>query len=568
MNEESKSIKYEVNFNKLIYENKMCSVYEARALHFGDNANGMEIPRSAVEEALPLFYNLPMYGIMNNKKTDFEEHYRGKNDERHSEDDIRVFGVIPESSKVELIEEDGKTFIVFEVVVWKALLPYITKILMARDFSIKLSIEFLITKYHIRDDKYVVVEKFVPQAITALGKNIPEGIKGSSLKLLRFSEQSISDKCNEFYASYNSQKKFFLSEKILSNMKEGLSLREKHNRGGNKRAIELASNVVQYGFIFEDDLNYVKSYFSSNQYQPLGEVVTNKQILHKLYGGEEILSVTNSGDADSIKNFKEGGQKMDDNNVANSEEGVETPSTEPNAGEKGNLENQPNLNAVEPKKEPEEDETVTRHDDDVPKVDPSANSAPEVGKEEKPAVQETQQEKPNEPAQNPVVSESAKEPDPAQAGCSEDQAAKLEELTQKLSQSDAIILELQTKNSDLEAKCKQAIDSYNSVSSQLKEYQRKEEIAESLTLVEKFAHCFDEKSKEEIIALCSSDSYETVETKVQKKVMEFAAAKKTEDPAQNQGCFGGNPYFDPNSPHKEAAAQTEQYYAKSRCKVK
>ena len=86
----AENIKYDVDFTKLIYENKMMSVYELRVLHLGTNANGYVINRDVVEKSIDKFYNLPLYCILNDDKSDFEEHQRGENDKNHTIDDIRV----------------------------------------------------------------------------------------------------------------------------------------------------------------------------------------------------------------------------------------------------------------------------------------------------------------------------------------------------------------------------------------------------------------------------------------------------------------------------------------------
>jgi len=527
------SIKMELDFHKLIYENKMYSVYEVRALHFGRNAHGYDVPQATIEKALPFFYNLPMYGILNRKKTDFEEHYRGPKDEAHDVDDIRVFGIIPESSKVELQEENGKTFIAFEVIVYKTLLPHITQILMNREFSVKLSIEFLIAEAHKDAANYIVVDQLIPQAITALGNGIPEGIKGSSMKLARFKkDEVIEDKCNTLYLCFNSQKKYYLPENVLNNMKEGLELREKHNRGGNKRACVIAEDAVQYGFIFEDELNLIKEYFSINPYQAPGNIVTNKQILHKLYGGEEIMSVTNSESAESINLLKEGGQKVDDKQVDDSAEKVENKEIYVDTQE--TITKEVHVYDPEDGKSADIVETVTRHDGEIIHVDEPENEIAENTEIQVAAEDPEHKEEDKKPVPEKTVENAIDENDPTQAGCSEGCKAKMAELNSQLGEKDVVISELQTSCNALTEKCmaletqfQGQQDSYNSAIIELKAYQRKEEKDKSIAFIERFSHCYEETFKEDLIMQAETLSYVEIERQVQGKVMDFAIGKKS-----------------------------------------
>jgi len=568
---EGKSIKYELDFNKLIYENQMYSVYEMRALHFGRNTNGYDVLLSAIEEALPYFYNLPMYGILNWDKTDFEDHYSGKKDTKHNLDDIRVFGIIPESSKVELIEEGEKTFIVFEAIVFKTLLPHITQILEDKDFSVKLSIEFLITKAHKDEENYIVVEGLIPQAITALGSGIPEGIKGSSMKLVRFDEQKALDRGNELYLSFNAQPKYYLPEIVINNMKEGLALKDELNRGGNQKAAEIAQNAIKYGFIFEGEMQLIKAYFATNPHQEPGVIVTNKQILHKMYGGEEILNVTSSNNAESIKIFEEGGQNMDGKHIENSEENVQN--REIYIDSVKTVVEEVHIQDPELHKSVDEVVTVVRHEGEIIDTDKTEIKTKEVENQElqinegnpKDTVEKT------DPVENQDSGGNS-----AQAGCSENCIAKMAELNLLLNARDETILNLQTVNNELEAKCSEYVaniaekdTAYNSVVEQLSGYQRKEEVATSQALIAQFAHCFNEKQRCDLDVLSTTNSYNDVKAEVQKGVMAFAMSKKIENTANPVVTNGPiiNDYFDPKAITKEAK-EKKSYHETSSCKTK
>jgi len=558
--EKNLSIKYEVDFNRVLSDNFTYSVYEMKALHLDDNANGMSIPLETVKESLPLFYNLPVYAILNEKGDDFMEHYRGKNDRAHTPRDICVFGIIPQSSKVELQEIDDKTYVVFDVVVYKTLLPHITKILKDRGFDVKMSIEFFIEKYHVAPNtKIVVVDSFVPLAMTALGKDIKEGIKGSSLKLVKFNEEDVSQKCNDYYTAFNSQEKINLPEVVIENMKEGIDLRKKYNRGGNKKVLAIAEVASDSGFIFEEDLDVLKQYFSSAKETLSADIISNKFILKSMCGGEEILSVTNSLKTDGIEQiFEEGGQKMDDKTV-------ETNQLEQD------LENKDELSQNQKVVTKTEQVTVRESEYDTNTGDSSSTEA--VITRQKTTIEDDEKTKQSGAIENCDATQNTDSDEQENKEIENEekeiniQKEKIDLLSKELEEEKGKYKELEAKFNAIETEKSNFEESYKKVLEELTTFKRKEEISQSLSLVEKFRHCFSDSEFVEVEQKCAQLSFAEIDALIKTQAVAFALKQIPDITVEETRGKQPNPYYDPKSSIQEESNK-KYFHENSKVRVK
>lgn len=557
MSNNSQIINTPIDFHQLMYENFMYSVYKVRVLHLGANRNGTIIPRDTIEKALPSFYNLPLYAIIDKFKNDFDEHFRadrkeGKKiikDKRNSVDDIRVFGLIPESSKFEFVidPENGNTYFEAEAIVFKSLLPHISEIFKKRDFDVKVSIEFYVTDSYINDDGYMVVSELYPKAITALGERFLEGIEGSSMTLLRFKKDDTLKKCNAFYNAFNQETKVVLSDTVINNMQDGLSSRNTYKRGGNKKTVALAQKAIEHGFLLEDEVKYMQECYNKLSIEETDDnFITNQQIFAQLCGGADILLVTNSSDAESIKNINEGGQEVENQTQVETTEVVvenaenQTAELDATAVESEALDtNETDENSEPRQEECSQEEVVNNDDNQDDQDDEDDNDADDESTEESTNCDD--------------LAVNSDEDIQSQAGCNCN--LEIESLKAAIAEKDAEINAL-----------KEECDAHKT---ELAQYHRKDEVEAGMASIALVKHCFSEQEYNELVIACNTLSAKEFEETLQKKVMDFVIntrqEPKTKD--QNKGGLKPNPFYNAAA-IKGKDIDNVPYHEKSACKVR
>jgi hypothetical protein len=103
---------FELNYLNMLYGDDDICIVEMDLLHLGTNRNNTSLSRECVERSLPTFLNKPIIYRLNNnfflgESTDVVEHARGEEQEKT----IFIAGTIPESSTVEFVEKNGKTYL-------------------------------------------------------------------------------------------------------------------------------------------------------------------------------------------------------------------------------------------------------------------------------------------------------------------------------------------------------------------------------------------------------------------------------------------------------------------------
>lgn len=296
-----KPLVYEVDYMKLLYENRNISVYDLDAIHLGWNSNNVIIDEESVKNSIASFADVPIYGIIDNQynpldgaHNDFLEHFREEYPWLATRDRIIPFGTIPESAvkAAKFVERDGKTYLRLQAIVWKRLLPHISEILQRRDGDVKVSVEFDIEDgIQNPDTGAVKVVKFCITAVTVLGAKYQEVMKGAMLKSVRFSYDNYFKTCNSNYFSFMNQKEYDIPNELLSNIKSGLeSVKNNINFSGNSittnvyNAMKISS---ESGKLLESQADDMKKFFDSNKSVGRSSRVTSRSILFAIYGGED-----------------------------------------------------------------------------------------------------------------------------------------------------------------------------------------------------------------------------------------------------------------------------------------
>lgn len=198
---DSKSLKIKEVLNQDFMEIEILSIAE------GLNRNNSYFTLESMEKGIPTFYNKFIMGYyrVNNPKSGegvFEEHnsdirYDKELDEFYwsytAANAEKPLGLVRESDKVEIIEQDGKKWIKLTAVILTKYNREAVKHLLKSKGKRKVSVEVTVVKSHEKDG-IEIIEEFILDAITILGnrKNstvlCEEGIEGASMKILNFEQ--------------------------------------------------------------------------------------------------------------------------------------------------------------------------------------------------------------------------------------------------------------------------------------------------------------------------------------------------------------------------------------------
>ena len=224
---DSKSLKIKEVLNQDFMEIEILSIAE------GLNRNNSYFTLESMEKGIPTFYNKFIMGYyrVNNVKNGegvFEEHnsdirYDKELDEFYwsytAANAEKPLGLVRESDKVEIIEQDGKKWIQLTAVILTKYNREAVKHLLKSKGKRKVSVEITVIKSHEKDG-IEIIEEFVLDAITILGnrKNstvlCEEGIEGASMKILNF-EQALQKQKEAVCFAYKQ-----LDENLSTNEKE------------------------------------------------------------------------------------------------------------------------------------------------------------------------------------------------------------------------------------------------------------------------------------------------------------------------------------------------------------
>ena len=202
----NESLNFEAeNSVDLLYNNKDIMIVSIDLFYINEendcNRNRCNISRESAEKSLNSFKNKPIIFRYNNitpyAVTDVTEHSNNSNEEFNT----RIAGHIPSDSRIKFIErENGKTYCNVEAVIQKRYLPQLVDILKINKGIIKVSIE--INAYgETNNDGIYYISKFDLQGVCLLGRKVEEGIEGSHLEVLKFSNMEL-EKYNQVYLEF------------------------------------------------------------------------------------------------------------------------------------------------------------------------------------------------------------------------------------------------------------------------------------------------------------------------------------------------------------------------------
>ena len=124
---------------------------------------------------------------------------------------MRIAGHIPSDSRISFVKRDnGKIYCNAEEIIQKKYMPEFIGILKKNNGTLKVSIE--IKAWGQQDEEGIfVIDSFVLQAVTILSPKVMEGIEGSNITVLKFSQEEINQ-MNEKYLVFSQKEDNIFSE--------------------------------------------------------------------------------------------------------------------------------------------------------------------------------------------------------------------------------------------------------------------------------------------------------------------------------------------------------------------
>lgn len=256
------------NFS-ILENDEYCSIASIDFLHLGVNRNQCDISQECVEKSLDSFYNKPLLCILNNSvipefSTDFKEHAQSVDEENK----MIALGTIPESSQFKFIERDnGKIYLNAKVVIWKNYFPVIMDILENRNGNVKVSIELAVINGEQDENTGILrIDEFRLLSCVLLGEDIPEGIEGSHLEIIRFAlkDEEIK-KANQSYLNFSCKnKEYLIPDFIKTNINNKLNKYKETGKGLSNTDLELAKYLANNKYIENKYVNKLSQLFSNS----------------------------------------------------------------------------------------------------------------------------------------------------------------------------------------------------------------------------------------------------------------------------------------------------------------
>ena len=139
---ETKKINSKIQIKNIRELDSEFSLVGCRVAHVGDYDNGFNIDKKVIEDAISTIYNIPIV---------------------IEESDIVICGLVPESANPRWIYEDGKEYLVCEVILWTG--RYKEKLKSLERLHRFQGVEINVLQKITREDGYQEIEKMEFTAI-------------------------------------------------------------------------------------------------------------------------------------------------------------------------------------------------------------------------------------------------------------------------------------------------------------------------------------------------------------------------------------------------------------------
>lgn len=524
---EQMKLEFTLDYINILENDNDVSIVQLDLLHLGENRNKCDISRDCIDKSIKTFFNKPIIYRLNNKffigeSTDVVEHARNEEEEKTT----FIAGTIPESSPVEFVDRDDKTYVRMVGVIHKLYQKTLMNILENRNGEVKVSIELKVVDGYQNEDGILIINEFKLLSVCLLGEGINEGILGSQMVVTKFS----MDDFNQHYITFSQSKKDYeIPDTIKNNAQKALDLKKQYKRGMNSNTVSIAKYLINNQVISQDKIDSIRAYFSNISNEDIQEDYSNEYITYLGFGGKECFTWINSINNSKNQNVDSTDKNVLDNiniknadvNETNKEKDGDNVIKE--AVEKFSLTSNQiydilysAVGDIKYKSGEYEwckywvsdydDNFVILYDNEEEKRYQVSytieNNAATVNFDTKKEVIRGGWE---------VVGESS-----SMTNSEDEVKVNSEENDEDLKQKYA---DLEEKFNEKVTECKNALD-------ELQKYKDAEEDAKKMSLVEEFAHCYSEEEMSEIKNKLSTMTYTEVDTEVTNKAKEFAKNAK------------------------------------------
>lgn len=251
---DTKTLTFSFDFLNVLNQDEDISIVELYLCHLGKNRNNCDIDLECIEASKSSFFNKPIIFRLNNKifpnfSTDVVEH-------AENPEEMQMAGQVPESSPIEYIEVDDKTYVKVVGILHKAYVPTLMKILERKDGNNKVSIEIIVEDSFNKDDGVLKINKFKLRGIALLGEDVPEGIEGSHMQITKFSK----DRCNKVYMNFSKKNNNYVIPSDIKNNIYNNLLKIK-----DEKCFNFANDIVKNSFMKKEELLDIKNFMKDNE---------------------------------------------------------------------------------------------------------------------------------------------------------------------------------------------------------------------------------------------------------------------------------------------------------------
>lgn len=186
------------------YSDENLAIVEVYVCHDGDNHHHLPIPLSSIEEAKKTLLNKPLVAGFNG--FDFKGH----------EEDEEIVGIFPESSHMEFVEKDGRTYLVAHAIMYKLYAKWAYDVFVKDPNNYKsVSMEITVLETETRDDGLEYITKFIFNGVTLLGDSHKPACEGANASIIKFSKENAL----QFYSKHFEKKSDAIKQEFVDDMK-------------------------------------------------------------------------------------------------------------------------------------------------------------------------------------------------------------------------------------------------------------------------------------------------------------------------------------------------------------
>ncbi len=251
-----------------------------RVLHSGKNYNYSTFSLDAIENAKGSLANIPILAnvVENEDGTlDFGGHDMRLEENKMKEGEYKiiyeekVIGVVPETNEYELVEHEGKTYVVCSAYVFKDYSNYAQDLLEKQD-EYSVSMEILVDDYSVTEQGLFDITNYRYTGITVLGTEILPAMKNAGLEVQKFS----LDETQKVISQYAQELKAIFEAKETSADEDEPEVEPEENKEeemgcGDKKKYELTvcakleklADSMENEWVYDEDGNLIsgKTYY-------------------------------------------------------------------------------------------------------------------------------------------------------------------------------------------------------------------------------------------------------------------------------------------------------------------